>query len=391
MSARTTPVVLFIYNRPELTRRMIDTLRAVQPERVLIAADGPDPHAIGDRDRCAAARAATRAIDWPCEVSENFAAGHLGLGKRVTSGIEWAFEQAAEAIFLEDDCLPDPSFFPFCQELLAKYRDVKDITMICGSNPLGQWRAGQQSYHFSLHGSHWGWAGWRRSWQGYDFEMKGWSDPETARRLLDISGSPAYTAHWLQLCRLVEERTIDTWDIQWSLGMLLQGKRAVVPAFNLISNSGIGPAGTHTRSTLALSSRIGRHELPFPLVEPLNNEADLAYDRRIIAWRLGQPDLAFVLARAADHMAAGQPFKALALVEAVLQGGAEELATVRARFLLAKAEALLALGRENLAVETAKSGLSDSSLAGQPAGVRSKLQEICGDCGPYLAAANSHE
>lgn len=48
------------------------------------------------------------------------------------SGISWVFEQVEAAILLEDDCVPAPTFFPFCTELLERYRMDARIGMIAG-------------------------------------------------------------------------------------------------------------------------------------------------------------------------------------------------------------------------------------------------------------------
>ncbi|HSP63875.1 MAG TPA: hypothetical protein VLQ90_12890, partial [Pyrinomonadaceae bacterium] len=92
----------------------------------------------------------------------------------MSSGIDWVFEQVEEAIILEDDCLPHPSFFRFCEELLERYRDDERVAAIGGSNLLPEWSKDTQSYHFSLLGGIWGWASWRRAWRYYDPEIRSW-------------------------------------------------------------------------------------------------------------------------------------------------------------------------------------------------------------------------
>src|SRR4051794_37703129 len=129
-----TPVVFLIFNRPEQTRRVFNEIRKAQPSRLLVVADGPRADRFGEATLCDRTRAVIQHIDWPCEVTTRFSSVNLGCKLSVSSGLDWAFEQVAEAIILEDDCLPDPSFFPFCEELLERYRDNPQISQICGSN-----------------------------------------------------------------------------------------------------------------------------------------------------------------------------------------------------------------------------------------------------------------
>src|SRR5688572_22666653 len=103
-----TPVALILYNRPETTARVFAAIRRARPATLLLVADGPKPHRSGDAERCAAARAVVDCVDWDCTVLADYADEHLGIKRRVDSGLDWVFGQVAEAILFEDDCLPDP-------------------------------------------------------------------------------------------------------------------------------------------------------------------------------------------------------------------------------------------------------------------------------------------
>src|SRR5262245_43178107 len=117
--ALETPVALFIFNRPEHTARVFERIAAVRPRRLLIVADGS--RGGGEDQRIEDTRAVLRNIDWPCELRLNLSESNLGCRKRMSSGLDWVFHHVDRAIILEDDCVPDPSFFPFCEELLVRY------------------------------------------------------------------------------------------------------------------------------------------------------------------------------------------------------------------------------------------------------------------------------
>jgi hypothetical protein len=339
-----TPIALFIFNRPDLTSRLLEAVKAAPPRKLFVIADGPRPQHTEDLERCSAARAALGGIDGAYEVVRDFSPVNLGCGRRVSSGINWVLGQVDEAIFLEDDCLPDPTFFRFCDELLDRYRHDERVMMISGTNPLGNWRTDIQSYHFSRFGSHWGWATWERAWRHYDFEMKTLERPDTRARLSGVIGDAGQAAYHLGLCEAVARGQLDTWDCQWTLAQLLRAGLAAVPAANLVTNTGFGRNATHTRQNLAMGAHLEREAMTFPLRAPRAVEADGEYDRQYIAWRRGRPDAALVLALVEQQLAAGRNIKALLWLEAALREGLAHTDADRARIHTLKEHALAGLG-----------------------------------------------
>lgn len=129
-----TPVAFLIFNRPDTTARVFEEIRRARPPKLLVVADGPRFNHFGEAEKVAATRAIVEQVDWPCEVLKNYAETNLGCKRRVSSGFDWVFQTAEEAIILEDDCLPHPTFFRFCEEVLEKYRDDKRGLHISGDN-----------------------------------------------------------------------------------------------------------------------------------------------------------------------------------------------------------------------------------------------------------------
>ena len=87
-----------------------------------------------DVAKCAAARATIERVDWPCKITRCYSDCNIGLRRNVSEGLGWVFSQTERAIILEDDCLPHPSFFPFCEELLERYAEDRHVAMIGGTN-----------------------------------------------------------------------------------------------------------------------------------------------------------------------------------------------------------------------------------------------------------------
>ena len=240
----TTPVAFLIFNRPNTTQQVFEEIRRARPTKLLVVADGPRPDKEGEAEKCQAVRNIIDTVDWPCEVLKNYSDVNLGCKIRVSSGLDWVFEQVEEAIILEDDCLPNQFFFGFCQEMLQRYRDDTRVMMITGTNPLIETKNASESYCFSRYFSIWGWATWRRAWKLYDIEMSNWPRLKSEGQLCNV-----YTKRYAQraiktMFDVAYNKCIDTWDIQWAYSCLFNNGLCLVPKLNLISN--IGLVGTHT-------------------------------------------------------------------------------------------------------------------------------------------------
>jgi hypothetical protein len=272
-----TPVALLIFNRPETTRRVFETIRAVRPRRLLVVADGPRPGRAGEEQRCREARSVIDSVDWECTIETDYAEQNLGCGRRVSSGLDWVFRQVEEAIILEDDCLPHPSFFRFCQELLVRFRDEPGIAQIAGANFQRAGGAPLHSYYFSNYNHIWGWASWRRAWALNDNTMAGWPEFRDRNLLAGIVSGRKELSYWTEVLNKVHAGEIDTWDCQWTFSCWQNRLLTVIPAQNLISNIGFGPGATHT----PVPNRYAAMEtakMEFPLIHPLVMEADCAAD-----------------------------------------------------------------------------------------------------------------
>lgn len=263
-----TPVAFIIFNRPDTTERVFAEIAKAKPPKLLVVADGARVNCPGEAEKVAAVRAIIDRVDWDCEVLTNFSEVNLGCKVRVSSGIDWVFEQVGEAIILEDDCLPDTSFFRFCQEMLVRYRHDQRIGMISGDNFQFGRRYGVDSYYFSKYVHIWGWATWRDRWAGsYDVTMAKWPRVRDEGRLADMVGDRGEARYWGKIFERVYRGGIDTWDYQWVFANWVEGRANVMPSLNLISNIGFGPAATHTMEVGKLAD-IERKSMPFPLAHP---------------------------------------------------------------------------------------------------------------------------
>jgi hypothetical protein len=263
-----TPVALIIFNRPDTTQRVFETIRQAKPPLLLVVADGPREEKPGEAEKCAAARAIIEGVDWDCEVLKNYSEINLGCRRRVASGLDWVFDTVEETIVLEDDCVPHPTFFRFCEELLDRYRHDRRIMSISGQNVQFGRRRTEYSYYFSRYTHCWGWASWRRAWQHYDLDMKLWSEVRDGNFLSDILEDPKAVKDWTRTFQLTYEEKLNTWDFQWTFACWLQSGLSILSNVNLVSNIGHGRAGTHTSDVSSPYSNMPVEAMTFPLKHP---------------------------------------------------------------------------------------------------------------------------
>jgi hypothetical protein len=271
----TKAVAFLVFNRPHTTERVFEAIRQARPKQLLVVADGPRSDRPDDVEKCAAVRKIVEKVDWPCEVKRNYAETNMGCKRRVSSGLDWVFSEVEEAIILEDDCLPTPSFFPFCEELLERYRHDTRIMHISGDNFQNGISRTLYTYYFSHFAHIWGWATWRRAWKHYDLEMKMWSKVKMLGFQQYMFDSVSESEYWRQIFDAASNGKIDTWDYAWNFTCFVNGL-SICPNVNLVSNIGFADDGTHCSagSPLANLPVFDTGKITHPLFVIRHREAD---------------------------------------------------------------------------------------------------------------------
>lgn len=274
----TTPVLLLVFNRSEVTKRVFEQIRKVRPKNLFIAADGPRSNVPGDREKCRLVRESVSRIDWDCEVKRLYRDGNLGCKRAISGAIDWFFAHVNEGIILEDDCIPAPSFFPFCEELLEHYRDDRRIMMISGLNAVATCEI-ESSYLFSIYGSICGWATWRRAWDCMDVDMNLWpkaKESDVLESTLVNEYPPVLRRRLFDKCYRGE---IDSWGYPWLFARIIQNGLSIVPRVNLISNIGFGQDATHTKKGNHPGANLPLEDITFPLKHPDFIVPNVEFDR----------------------------------------------------------------------------------------------------------------
>lgn len=242
----STPILFLIFNRPEITQSVFEEIKKQKPKYLYVAADGARPHVAEDIEKCKATRALViDGIDWDCEVKTLFRDENLGCGIAVSEAITWFFENVEQGIILEDDCLPNSSFFSFCEGMLEYYKYDFRIMHVSGNSYAKNTKC--ENYYFTQLPFIWGWATWRRAWKLYDFNIKYISSQERTKILQKSFSNYEIIEYWDTVLKNfhLTPKTY-TWDYQWFLSIWQNEGLVIQPCVNLCQNIGFGKDATHT-------------------------------------------------------------------------------------------------------------------------------------------------
>jgi hypothetical protein len=287
------PILLLIFNREDTTRQVFDAIRRQKPKYLFIAADGARRSKPGEIETCQRVRDIVTQIDWDCELKTLFRDENIGCKIAVSEAITWFFGQVEQGIILEDDCLPDLSFFPYCEELLNRYKNDTRIGHISGNCFLPEAIDKNYSYNFSSIAHIWGWATWRRVWQNFDIRFPFWDeakkDKVKRKSLFNSKREEIYFSTFIGDA-LSFRYNFSVWDTQYFFLLRTQSQLSIYPSVNLVRNIGIGSdLATHTskkkdKLCIPLSS------IHFPLKHPesvLRNKEldDLTIKNFFFSWK----------------------------------------------------------------------------------------------------------
>lgn len=275
----TPPVLLLIFNRPDLTAQVMDRIRQAEPPKLFVGADGPRADHPGDAESCEEAREVAARVDWDCEVHTLFRGENLGCKRAVSSAITWFFEHVEAGIILEDDCVPHPTFFPYCAELLQRYRDDERVMTVSGNNFQPDDKVYDHSYYFSAYMHCWGWATWRRAWEHYDGQIPEWESLRNTGWLNGWLGTEEEAEYWRGIFDRVAHGEVDSWAYPWTFSCWREHSLQILPAFNLVSNIGFGGQSTHTKNTDTAVANLPVVSMSFPLEHPSAIVRDYKADR----------------------------------------------------------------------------------------------------------------
>jgi len=298
------PVVLIIFNRPHCIEKVFNVVRKVKPPELFIVSDGPRVN-YDEKEKVNECRKIAENVDWECKVKKIYSDKNLGCGERITSGLNEVFSFADKAIILEDDCVPDISFFKFCEELLEIYKDDERVMSVSGRNRFGKFDFNGYSYGFAQIPGIWGWATWTRAWSKMEFDVPLWRNSYYRENIKQIIGN--YRHFYFRkitmnkvISKIDKGEFISHWGPQWGLTLLLNNAVGIVPKNNLVRSIGFDESSTHFKKARLFnkkhkSARISVTPMEFPLIHPPvvmtdknfdNNSLDFLNSRKTFTKRL---------------------------------------------------------------------------------------------------------
>jgi hypothetical protein len=242
-----TPILLITFTRLDTVSKVFERIKEQKPTQLFIASDGPRMGRPDDIGKITTVRNyLIEQVDWDCELKTLFRDENLGCGAAPYQAINWFFEHVEQGIILEDDCLPYPDFFRFCEETLNFYKNDERVWEISGTSLQGGIKRGDGSYYFSHYGGIWGWATWARAWKHYDYTMSGFSQFIEEKKIEQILPDKEQIAYWTKTMSKATQLG-SWWDYQWVFTFWKHGGLCIVPNVNLIKNIGFATqGGTHT-------------------------------------------------------------------------------------------------------------------------------------------------
>lgn len=273
-------VLVIGFRRPDCIRRVLEAVASSGADKVYVACDGPR-HAVADEaEKVAAVKAVVEEFHECVHGRTCYQPTNLGCGRAVSAAVSWFLDQEGEGIILEDDCIPHPSFFAYCSDLLSRYRETTNVMQVSGYNPMPERTRSSTDYTFTNYGWQWGWATWRRAWQHFDLGMAGWPRFKEA----GLHRGPTFPPERVRLLDATHAGKVDTWDYQWAFAMASQSGLSVVPRVNLVANVGFdAPGGTHfVAGGHAPRAQPPVEAITFPLRHPEFVVADPEYDRHMV-------------------------------------------------------------------------------------------------------------
>ena len=280
---KKTPILLITFNRPEHTRRVLTEILKQEPQSLYVCQDGAREGNENDRIKCQEVK------DVINELTSVYAATHpnfslftlysslnLGCGHGPQAGITWFFENVEQGIIMEDDCLPHPDFFGYCEELLNKYKDDERVQFINSTLYHDRWKC-DGSYGFSHSMVTGAWAAWRSTWQGFDLDLLGVNAWKFRRHVLRLTKNRAEANWWYFKVKDIQKDKSKKsyWDYQMQIHLFRNNALTIHPKVNLISNIGFDAEGTHT-----LTNDGRGDKSVFPIL-PLQHPSTMTIDNRM--------------------------------------------------------------------------------------------------------------
>ena len=271
------PILITLFNRPDHTEKLINTLNELSVNKIYIFVDGARPNNLQDKTKCQNVIEKIDKINNHCDIKKKISNVNLGCKEAVSTALEWFFSNEKYGVILEDDCIPSEDFLNFCEWALIKYETEISVGGITGNNFLKNDTFINDSFYFSKYAHCWGWATWQRVWSDYDKNIKFWKNFKTTNEWKNLFKNNIEKRYWAKIFNKVFNNKIDSWAYPWTLCLWKCNKLIITPKVNLVTNIGFDTEATRTYN-IGEKFDYNVSKLSKPYIEPLkievNNDAD---------------------------------------------------------------------------------------------------------------------
>lgn len=281
-------MLLITFNRSWHTKRVLESILAAKPKDLFVFQDGPREGNKDDLVKCTQVRRVIEELTDQTNVVLHtyYSSYNLGCGAGPMTGIDWFFSQVEEGIVMEDDCLPHPDFFGYCEELLVRYRNDEKVLFVNTTLYDDRWKC-EASYDFSHYMVTGAWAGWRRTWKGFDFDLRLLNAKSFRKHVFRLTENRGEANWWYSIVKEIQkdESKKSYWDFQMQIHLFCENAMTIHPKCNLVSNIGFDAEGTHT-----LNNAVGWGDRPvFPIMPLTHPERQIVNKKRdAICWAKAQ-------------------------------------------------------------------------------------------------------
>jgi hypothetical protein len=271
-----TPILLIVFNRFNEAKLVFEAIRFQKPTQLFISSDG----ARSEEENLKVQEIRNylvEHVDWECELKTKFNDANLGCNIGPSSAITWFFSQVKKGIILEDDCVPDKSFFSYCEKYLDIFEYDKTVWHIAGNNLLGEYQNYEidQNIIFSNFNFIWGWATWSNRWSSYDSELTTFNSTDFIDKIFTNKKDQEF---WKSVFYRVKNKELTTcWDYQWTFVCWRNSGISIVPKKNLVKNIGFDSNATHTQTPNPFIENIKVHSFIFNGIS--NSKLDKNFDQ----------------------------------------------------------------------------------------------------------------
>ena len=246
------PVVLFVYNRLDHTKNVIESLA----KNVL--AENTDLYIFSDAaktengiEKVNEVRKYIQSTDWRDsfqKVAIVEAEKNKGLAKSIIGGVTSVLEEYGKVIVIEDDLVLSPYFLKYMNGALDYYENIPEIWSVSGySFPMKSLADYPHDVFYSYRGSSWGWATWLDRWKKTDWEVKDFKklmQDKTWQKKFNRGGDDL-----TQMLKAQMEGKINSWAIRWVFSQSNLDMYTVYPKKSYVLNDGCDGSGTHVGAT----------------------------------------------------------------------------------------------------------------------------------------------